>query len=243
MSDIRAQYKILTELKTIEEKIHRLTREIEDLPKEIQTIDAKITASRLQLDTAKIEQAFSEKNLRRAELDLKEREEKLKKAQDKMMEVKTNEEYQASMKENESQKQEKGAYEEVVIRLMSEIDEKKKKSAALLEEFATGETVLLAEKKKCEDERLRVLQLLEEHIGKRVATIKQLAPDVATLYNRTLDKLKSIPIVMAHAGRCDGCHMVIRHQLFNEILGFKAIHRCANCGRILILPEAPPEQN
>ena len=32
---------------------------------------------------------------------------------------------------------------------------------------------------------------------------------------------------------CGGCHMAIRAQMANEILGGEKIHACSHCGRLL----------
>lgn len=237
---MKEQYRILSDLKAIEEKIFRLQREAEGLPKELQNLDQTLqTARQKKEETLKIQEQ-AEKRLRMAELDLKEREENLKKSQDKMMEVTSNDAYKAAMREIGNQKTEKSVYEECVIKLMTEADEGRKAAALVSAEFSGAEVAVNTEKVKIEEERKRVLQLLEEQISRRMATIKMLAPEVAELYNRTLAKLRSIPIVTAESGRCSGCHMVIRPQLYNEILGFKAIHKCTTCGRLLVLPPTQP---
>lgn len=239
---MQAQYKILLDLKSIEEKIYRLQREAEDLPIEIQKIDTALTSCRQKMSEAKSAQDHTEKKLRVAESDLKDREEALRKSLEKMMEVKSNDAYKAAMRETTNQKSEKGVYEECVIQLMTEADENKKATTLAETSFSAQEAVLSADKVRVEQERARVLQLMETQISARVTTMGQLSPEVADIYNRTLRKLRSVPIVVADSGRCSGCHILIRPQLFNEILGFKAIHKCQSCGRILVLPSSPLQQ-
>lgn len=242
MSDtIRSQVKILLALKTIEEKIVRLSHEAQQLPEEIKTVEKRIEEQCQKLTAVKSESEAIEKNLRRAEMDLREREDKLKKAQEKMMEVKTNQQYQAAIKENEVQKQEKSVYEECAIKLMADLEEKKRLAHSAGAEFSEAEKTTRQDIIKLEAERQRVLKLMEDQISLRQSLVSQLSSSVASLYQRTIDGNRSVPVVFAESGRCSGCHMVIRPQLFNEILGCKTIHRCASCGCILIMPELSGE--
>lgn len=235
-ADIKAQYQILAELKRVDEKIGRLQNEIERIPQEITKLNEALFQKRTELTNTVGLSEEKEKKLRKLEQDLKIREDQLAKAQDKMMEVKTNEEYQAAMKENAAQKEAKGTLEETVIKLLSEVDEQRQKLKEGETEFKTYETVIQNDVKRLEEDRARILNGLEEHIVQRHAISARLAPEVNTLYGRVASKIKNgTSVVFAENGCCSGCHMKLSPQLFNEILGFKAIHRCQTCNRILIL--------
>ena len=108
MSDAtRTQYETLADLRRTDEKIVRFRRGLEEIPKELAKLDQALSDRRKVFDTAKASLEASEKRLRSIELDIKEREAGIEKAAAKMMEVKTNQEYQASLKENEESKEEK----------------------------------------------------------------------------------------------------------------------------------------
>ena len=238
---MKAQYGILHELKKLDDKILRLQADITRIPDEIQRLDASLSTHREEFQTAKSGFEASEKNLRKAELDLKEKESALQKAESKMMEVKTNEEYQAAMRENEGTKKEKGTLEETVMRLMSELDGQRGSIKEAEKVFKEHEAKLNEEKKTLESERQKLVKQLEELTQKKAESVKQLSPEIGSIYTRVSTRGRGgAAVVVVENGMCPGCNMRVQPQLFNEVLGFKALHRCQNCGRILIV--APKEQ-
>lgn len=235
---IKAQYRTLTELKRTEEKIHRLKAELDRIPQELSDLDKKISNHQEGFNAAKLFCDGQEKALRKAEADLKEKDDFLRKAESKMMEVKTNEEYQAAQKENEIHKQEKALLEERVMSAMNVLEEARKRLSVAESEFNSQTGTLTGEKSKLQEEGKSLNKSYEELLEKRKASVAQLDSSTASLYTRVLNVMKSgIPIVKAENGMCMGCNMKVRPQLYNEILGYKAIHRCPSCGRILVIAD------
>ncbi|MBI4405291.1 MAG: hypothetical protein HY537_14100, partial [Deltaproteobacteria bacterium] len=90
----------------------------------------------------------------------------------------------------------------------------------------------------------KLLTQREELIGKRDVVVKGLDSEVATLYRRLTSRLKGVAVVEVESGTCLGCHMRIRPQMYNEVIGYQAIHRCPNCGKIMIsVSKDEDEQN
>jgi uncharacterized protein len=238
---MKVQYQILAELRRIDEKIARLHLELERIPEESGKLSQALSQKRDEFQKIKSTVEDNEKKLRKAESDLKEREDKLDKAAGKMMEVKTNEEYQAAMKENQQQKDAKSGFEDQVLKLLNEVEEQKRKLKETEATFKGYETTVNADLKRLEEERARILKILEEQMGTRSSISAGLAPDAKAIYQRVTSRSKGVAVVFVENGMCMGCHMKMRPQLYNEILGYKMIHRCPSCGRILILAAKEPE--
>jgi predicted nucleic acid-binding Zn-ribbon protein len=232
---IKAQYQTLADLKRVDEKIFRLEHDIEQIPQEIEKFDQALQTRRQDYEKVKASFEGSEKRLRQIESDLKDREDKLHKAEGKMMEVKTNEEYKAAIKENDTQKSEKSGVEEQVLLLMNQLDENKSKLKQAESEFKTYETTVQGQTGQLESDRTKLVNMLEVQMQARATLSQQLTPDVRAVYQRVCTRIKGVPVVSVENGMCLGCHMKMRAQLFNEVLGFKAIHRCPSCGKILII--------
>lgn len=235
---IKAQYQILADIKRVDEKIARLHAEAEHIPAELTKLEGALKSRLEEFERAKTTFDALEKTLRKCEADLREKEDFLRKAEGKMMEVKTNEEYQAAMKENDTHKQSKVGLEEQVLKLLAEVEEKRKQLKEVEKNFKAYEGTVGGEKKKLEEERDRVGRLIEEQATKRTQVTAQLSSEIAALYQRIASRTKGA-VVSVENGMCLGCNMKIRPQLYNEVIGFKMIHRCPSCGRILIL--APKE--
>lgn len=237
MSDaMKAQYQVLSELKRIDEKAARIQRDIDLIPVEIGKLEASAQARRAEYASAKAQFDATEKKMRTSESDLREREDRLKKAEGKMMEVKTNEEYQAAMKENEAQKKEKGGLEDQVLNLFNEVEAQRNKLQEVEKVVKAYEATLEEDKNKLKAELAKLESMKKEQTDKRDAILGQLRPDTASLYNRLASQFNGSAVASAENGTCLNCNVKIRPQLYNEVLGFKAIHRCPNCGKILVIP-------
>jgi predicted nucleic acid-binding Zn-ribbon protein len=242
---MKLQYRILGQLKRVDEKIHRLQSDLDKIPQNLKELDEKLEASKAAFNLAKTNFEGNDKQHRKAEQDVKEKEDFIKKAEAKLMECKTNEEYKAAQKEIDNYKAEKTRLEETALSLLTGVESHKKSLKDAEAKLKEIETLIQQDKKEFEEARTKLLQLFEEQSGQKTSILSQLAPEVATLYHRVATTLKGrFPtIVLAENCSCLGCNMKVRAQLFNEILGAKIIHRCPNCGRILITGTHEVDEN
>lgn len=240
---MKTQYKVLGKLKRLDEKLYRIQTELERIPEEISKLESKLNEHRNEFNLHKANFETTEKSLRKAELDLKEKEDFIKKAESKMMECKTNEEYQAAQKEIEGFKTEKSKLEEVVLTSMNGIEGHRNSLKSAEAKFKEEEAVVNKEKKEYEEARQKLLRSYEEQGQHKEGIVSQLSPDVSTIYRKVFTSTRGVAICLAENSSCLGCNMKVRPQLFNEILGAKAIHRCPSCGRILITSSSEIDEN
>ena len=231
---LKDEYRVLTELKRTDEKVFRLKKELDQIPVEIADIEAEIQKSLDIYNGVKAQHDQIEKNLRKAESDLREKEDFLRKAESKMMEVKTNEEYQAALRENEGHKTAKGELEESVLNLISDIEKFKATLQQADSEHKVRSQKFNDAKKKLQEEGKSIQKSYEELLEKRKGVVGSVSNEVRSLYEKVAAAVKGVPIVKAENGLCTGCHVKLRPQLFNEVLGLKSFHRCPSCGKILI---------
>lgn len=229
----RTQYETLAELRRTDEKILRLKRGLEDIPKELAKLDAALALRRAGFDTAKTALDACEKKLRSLEQDLKERDTQIEKAASKMMEVKTNQEYQAALKENEGRKEEKTKVEEEVAKVSGEADASRKTMKEQEADYKAYENSLKADRVRLQEEAAKLQGLLDEQIQKRQVSAAKLDANIANVYSRVASS-GTVAVAFVDNYVCQGCRTKVRPQLYNEILGFKAVHRCPSCGRLLI---------
>jgi predicted nucleic acid-binding Zn-ribbon protein len=229
----RTQYETLAELRRTDEKILRLKRGLEEVPKDLAKLDQTLTDRRKSFDTAKSALEAIEKKLRSLELDIKERDAGIEKAASKMMEVKTNQEYQAALKENEERKNEKTKVEEEVLKLVTEAEAARKTMKEQEAEFKAFEATVNLDKSRLQEDAARMKGLLDEQIQRRELSTSKLDASVASVYARVASS-GAIAVAVCDNYVCQGCRTKVRPQLYNEILGLKAVHRCPSCGRLLI---------
>lgn len=233
---MKTQYKILGDLKRVDDKIVRLGDELEKIPPELQKTEKDLSQRKEDFESIKIKVETAEKKLRKLELELREKEDNLRKAQEKMMEVKTNEQYQAALKENDANKSEQSELEDQILGLLSEVEGERRLLKGAEKQFQDCQAAAQKNTQRLNEDRDRLLKLLEEQKHKQTVVASQLDSETSCLYARVSSRLK-IAIAFVENGICLACHTRVRPQLYNEVLGYQTIHRCANCGRVLITQE------
>lgn len=190
----------------------------------------KETENRISELNKQYEQLELEKRAKEAEIQ--QTNEMIKRWDTRLKEAKSGREYQAFMREISSAKRDIDEMENVVLKIMEELekidksrDEEKNKSTEI--EKRLNET---SQQKKDKisnlEDKLRELEIQKNDIAKSVT------PSVLSLYEQ-IKKHRDIAIVEVKKGICQGCHMNIPPQLFNEVIMNNRIILCPHCQRIL----------
>ena len=164
---------------------------------------------------------------------LQESAEERKKQQKKLLEVKTNEEYKALLKEIEYAKQADSATEDDILVVFEEID-------ALEKTIKEKEKSIRESEKNLKEETLRlereVVEVDKEHQilqGERKKVAAELDPAVLGDYEKIRSKRAGQAVVVVRKEVCPGCHMQVPPQTINEVLQTGEIRHCQYCRRIL----------
>jgi predicted nucleic acid-binding Zn-ribbon protein len=183
---------------------------------------------------AEIEQLEESKRQRReVEREIEEIENRIEKSNEKLINIKSNKEYQAALKEIDGLGAKKSLLEDKVIDIMEEIEIVEKRNMAtsaekdkLKEEFEAARYEILEELKaldqdlvNVEKERERFSQVIDSELLKRYDQIRKYKKGVAIS-----------PVIK---GICQACHMGIPPQKFNELIRGKELMNCPNCLRII----------
>lgn len=232
------QLRALEQLQELDLKIDQLKKNKSVLPVTLKNLEATLQKSRTIADAKKEAWDELEKTQRqtRAALDLAR--DRMARSNGRLEAVRNSQEYQAVSKE---------------------IDQLKKMSASLEEQVKKGDhesdlirkeqEKLSAEAEKIQSERDVQAALLsseggklEDEIGNLVSQRQQFTSQVDSrtlaMYERVRPARNGIGIAPASGGRCQGCHMVVPPQLYNEVCKGVAVHSCPSCHRILFVPAA-----
>lgn len=225
---------MLIKLQELDSKIRLHDRQEALFPAEIEKIQHEIDgrAEAFQQEVAKLETL--EKERRQRERDLEAAGERIKKIQGKLPEVKTNKEYQAFLSEIDHLKEKMDQYEVEIIERLDEADK-------LREELKGKEKIYLEEKEKLEARKAELGEKLK-HLpddlkglkARRIDLEKKIPADLLNRYRTLLEKRAGIAVVYVKKEICQGCHMNIPPQLFNQIQKGEQILACPHCNRILI---------
>jgi predicted nucleic acid-binding Zn-ribbon protein len=237
--NLAAQYEVLGALKRVDDQLVRVLSDLAKLPEERAQAKGRLAEAESAFQAAKERFQDFEKRARQAELAVKEKEDFLRKAEAKLMDVKTNDEYRAALREVENHKKEKDALEEQALELLTELDKHRAAFQADEAKFQEAKGVhgtlmekLAADEAMLEKSRGELLRQREELAGR-------LDDQTASLFRKLSSRMRGAVITAVdNAGCCTSCHMQIRPQAYNEIVGHQAVHTCGSCGKILV-PQHP----
>jgi hypothetical protein len=232
-SELKKKFDVLLKLQENEIETATVQSMLDKLPGEMAALDAKAKTSEKIVSDVTEHLSELQQMFRAQESEAKSVQSSITKSEDKLRAVKTNKEYQSSLKEIEDLGASLSAIEDRMIACLEEIDEK--------------ETTLI----KNRDELQRIFREIEsekEHISKSADSLQQRIdglfearghviaatdPDLLKLYQTVKENIGSTAIALVKSAVCMGCHVNLPPQMFNELLRFDKVFYCPHCERLI----------
>jgi predicted nucleic acid-binding Zn-ribbon protein len=230
---LREQLSLLIELQKAESEIGRINLKCRILPEEIAKLDE--TFKRFQLSVEENRRNFEDiqKSHREREEKLKKGQETLKRTRERLGEVKTNKEYQAVLKEIEGVEKKNSETEDEIISLLEKTDRLKEELRIKEKEMASYERQYGGGKNKLEEELRSMDKILLECQQKGYELKKRIADHLLKKYDAIKSLNNGLAVVPVWKEVCEGCHMKIPAQLYNEVQKLIELYACPNCNRII----------
>ena len=203
-----------------------LPEELEKLDKEFIAFEEGIKKNKVKYDELKSRHVENENKIKKIN-------DGIVKTKERMLEVKNNKEYQAMLKEIETAESSRGEVETAIISLLEELD----KLSALVKK---DEEILKQNKNKYEQEKKTIeddLNAVDTDVAdweqKRIELQKIIPDELMLQYERIKKRNKGIGVTSVWKAVCNGCHMNIPPQLYNEVQRSEEMFSCPNCNRII----------
>lgn len=221
------------EAQKIEMKIIESEAKLLQAPKKLQEMDAELNETRQRLEKQKtiIEELEKERNKKEKELETDK--DKIKKLEAKLHEVKTNKEYQASLKEIEAAKSTNDKTEEDVLVLMDKAEDIRKDYNSSLLHLKEREKETETERNQIEKEIQSMDKIITELKAARNKLLSVVNNNLKSIYMVLVEKRAGLAVVNVKGGVCLGCFMNIPPQLYIEVTKNKELIQCPSCNRIL----------
>jgi len=224
---------LLVSLQKTDTDLSRTNLRKRDLPNKINKLEETFRAIAAKVEEQRQHLEEGIKAHRAKEEGLKKGVESLKKTKDRLLEVKTNKEYQAMLKEIDVIAKKNGEIEDEIILMLEAIDTARnslKAGEQELEQFRSGYE---KEKKELEDE----IGLIDTEISRWVKDIQgireKVRPEILKRYDRIRSHSNGRAVVPVWKGVCEACHMNLPPQLYNELQKSGDIMQCPFCNRII----------
>ncbi len=219
-----------TETNIINAKLNIVPGKIKSLDQEIQAIDQRLSDESTRLDELK-------KAYRKYELEVDENLSKMKKSEVKLRMIKTNKEYQSTLKEIDDIKAINSEIEDKMIDCLDQMDEVEKYLSTQKDEFRVLKDQIEIEKDAIHQESEAGRTRITELQAKRDEVSKQRDPKLMETYRRVQDQ-RGVAIVAVNNAVCQGCNLNIPPQMYNELQrGGDSLRFCPHCQRIIYWKE------
>lgn len=222
----------LIELQKADAEIARLSAEIAALPKKVAAIEEKLAGSKDRKQKAEAALKADEAARRKHEGDIEAQRQKISKYRDQMLNVKTNQEYAALGKEVEFAQQEIGRFEDKILEIMMDVDNKNADLKRADGDLKAHTAEIEKEKNAARELSAKDEKELAEWTAKRDGVRGSISSDVLSHYDRVL-KRRGTAIAEAIDGRCAACQVLLRPQVYSNIRSTDEFITCDSCNRIL----------
>ncbi len=224
----------LVKLQKIDIETDKLRAYLRDVPFQIKNLDQKLEEFTRKVENDEDLIAELNKKYRAGESDIQLNLGKIQKSQEKLRSVKTNKEYQSSLKEIEVIKAINSKIEDGMLEFLEEIEtadqalsQSKQQSSSIVEQIGREKESYL---QAAEQSKIDLAALGSD----RKAAAAALAAELLDIFNRQLMKQgDGIAIVQVKNAVCQGCHMNIPPQMYNELQRGSSLKYCPSCERII----------
>ncbi|CBE69827.1 MAG: hypothetical protein F9K13_10300 [Candidatus Methylomirabilis oxygeniifera] len=227
----------LVQLQGLDAEIFVLEGAIAAIPDQIRMMEQQLVRAKAALEATTAEVDTLQKLRRQKERDLDESGRELKKRQGRLFEIKTNQEYTATLKEVEGLKQKISLLEEEVLVTLDAIDGAVKIQVQEEEKVRVTQAEFLKNKQEREGELHKLQSRLAIVRKTREGRSGGVEASLLQLYLRLLKSRDGLAVANATGRSCEGCHVTLTPQLYLEIRRNEAIRTCEGCGRILYWKE------
>lgn len=223
----------LIRLQQLDTFVETARRAVAEHPTRVQAFESRLDEATGRLTSAQQALAANQTDRRSLDKDLAAVQGRLSKFKDQLMEVKTNREYTAMLKEIEVAQQEVRRLEDRMLERMLEADEFSGAMKASEKALAAERANIQEERDRLEKEIATLAAELETSLSQRQQLVQQIDPQAMAIFETVARGRRGVAVAEAKDGLCTICHVRLRPQKFNEVRRNADIIQCDSCQRIL----------
>jgi predicted nucleic acid-binding Zn-ribbon protein len=233
VNPVKAQLAILVKLQDVEIRTMKISSVLDQVDERQEALNVRLTEFEKLLENQKCELDGLKKSYRASESEALTRQDQIAKSKAKLPAVKTNREYQSLLKEIDDLKTMNSQIEDAMLEMLDRIEAAEKASGERKREYQELKAEIEREKEAIEAEA-------EENRKKLAQLVKEKEAISGTVEASFLSRFKTVkamvgPLAIARVIRsvCQGCHVNIPPQLYNELQRCENLLLCPNCQRII----------
>jgi len=235
--ELNDSLRLILAIQSIDIRRDAVERKIEKIPQEMQRLKNDLDLLERSMEQSQSELEELKKGRLGFEGELEEVEIKLKKSKARLNDVKSNKEYQAVLKEIDELKVLASEKEEVVITWMEDIEIQEKECADYAVKWEQS-------RREYENQEKRYSQMMKEFerelyslSDRRRAVSQEVDKELLARYEALRANLGNQVVVPVIDAVCQGCHLGIPPQQYNNLIRGGSLESCPNCNRIIYWEE------
>jgi predicted nucleic acid-binding Zn-ribbon protein len=232
-SDLAAIVSALLQLQENERQTASIRSSLEGVPDRLSALSARSEASRTRIADSKARVAELQKSCRQHETEAQSIQAKIDKSNEKLKTVKTNKEYQAGLQEIEDLSRMQSGVEDRLLECLEAIDEAESATASEQEGFEAFSRQMEEEKAQIERDAAEMKQKLRQLMDGRDQITATIDATLLKKYEQIKEYTGATVVAAVRASICQGCHMNIPPQMYNELQRFDRLLVCPHCERII----------
>jgi len=227
------QVELLVNLQVVDQQLRERTEAIDALRRGLADTESELAAQRQLLDTVRAERADLEAKRRELQGALDDEEAKMKDRRMRLNRIRNEKEASAVRREIEVGKEGNQKIEEDLMVVYEGLDGITTREADVQKDFDALDARRAEQQAKVDAEVVTLSNGLDEARRHRDELANNIEPDLRRRYETIFTKRRGLAVVEVRGGTCQGCHMRVAPQLFNEIQRNQRVIVCPNCHRIL----------
>jgi uncharacterized protein len=223
----------LIDVQEIDKVIQEVTQELAKLPEDLKAGEATLEGLKAA-HAAQLQELENLKAQRRdTELEMAEMEESIKNSRQRLMEIKSNIEYKAMLKEIAFKEDQRDQRETRLLQFMELMETQNRLIAEQIAQMEGQEAALVQQRQEVAVQVANLQAELAEQEERRKKVRKAVPASLMKRYEFIRQRRNSSAICPVHEGVCLGCHMNILPQQFIDLQKGLEILQCPHCQRIL----------
>jgi predicted nucleic acid-binding Zn-ribbon protein len=223
----------LIDVQEIDKVIQEVTQDLTKLPEELKAGEAaqeELKASH----AARLQELEDLKARRRdTETEMADMEEGIKNSRQRLMEIKSNIEYKAMLKEIAFKEDQRDQRETRLLEFMELMETQNRLIAEHIGQMEEQEAILVQQRQEVSVQVKKLQRELAELEERRKKVRKTVPAPLMKRYEFIRQRRNSSAVCPVHEGVCLGCHMNILPQQFIDLQKGLEILQCPHCQRIL----------
>jgi hypothetical protein len=227
------ELKRLVDLQDLDKIIRGVTQEMDKLPEFLETQTLRLKELQAEKDAAAQDLEDLKSQRRAMEVEIADLEEGIKKSRQRLMEIKSNIEYRAMLKEIAYKEDQRDKTETRMLEIMELMEGKNQALAALDQQIGEQQALLAQEEEKLKAQ-MKELKKQLSGLEKERTRLREMVPrPLFKRYEFIRERRNGTAIAPVREGVCLGCNMNILPQQFIDLQKGEEIIQCPHCQRIL----------